>query len=70
MSQMYEGNRNEYDGGREMKDEELKDLPDWLQDLWQINPRIARKAEHYIDALRNERDQYKELHDRYVDLCR
>lgn len=26
---------------------EMKDLPQWIQDLWKLNPTLARKAEKY-----------------------
>ena len=30
---------------------EMKDLPGWLETLWNINPTVARDAEKYLDEL-------------------
>lgn len=40
-----------------MKD--MKQLPEWLQELYEINPRIARKAELDFNAMADEINSLK-----------
>lgn len=41
--------------------DEFEQLPKWLQDLWNSNAILARKAESELDALRAELAEYRTL---------
>jgi len=38
-----------------MKKEEKESKPDWLETLFNVNPRLAERAEEYIEGILAER---------------
>ena len=40
---------------------DFKDLPVWLQKLWELAPAIAREAENYLTELEEKAWKYDEL---------